>query len=152
MLRSRADAGTLFVRTGNSLRFEIAKNNTLQSRKPSDPILTLFTKTPLPISQQSIAGYVAATGHSLNISDAYHIPENVPYHFNSDFDHRTGYHSQSMLVVPLTDANNKVLGVLQLINRTDDDGQIVPFPPDEESIIHAMAQQAAIALRYRAPR
>ena len=56
-----------------------------------------------------------------------------------------------MLVVPLTDPDNRVLAVLELINCRGDDGQIVPFPDNKQEMIREMAGQAAIALRYRSP-
>jgi GAF domain-containing protein len=81
----------------------------------------------------------------------YHLPADTPYHFDPEMDLRTGYHAQSMLAVPLTDPDNRVLGVLELINRRGEDGQIVAFDPQQQEMIRTMASQAAIALRYRSP-
>jgi GAF domain-containing protein len=148
---SGADAGSLFVVDGDQLRFEVARNKTLEKRDGSVAAAQRrFTKFTVPISKESIAGYVAATARALNLPDAYHIPPGVPYRFNSSFDRMNDYRSQSMLVVPLTGPDGAVLGVLQLINRTADDGSIEAFPADEEAMIRAMAGRAAVALHYAA--
>ncbi len=153
MSAAHADAGSLFVRTespdGDVLRFEIARNNTLEARDGAVAAAQRFAHFSLPISQASIAGYVAATGNRLNLPDAYNLPASVPYFFNQEFDRRNNYHSQSMLVVPLTHPDGRILGVLQLINRKSAGGQIIPFSSDEESLVQAMASQAAIQLRSR---
>ena len=150
MIHSGADAGTLFRREGNQLHFEVARNLTLEAEHGRAATADLVQMV-IPISSQSIAGYVALSGTLLNLPDAYHLPAGVPYRFDPELDQRTGYHTQSMLVVPLTDPDNRVLAVLELINCRGEDGQIVPFAADQQEMIRAMAGQAAIALRYRSP-
>ena len=148
MEHSGADAGSLFVREGDRLRFEVARNKTLERREGPAAAGQRFVKFTLPISQQSIAGYVAATAQTVNLPDAYHMPADVPYHFNPEVDRANDYHSTSMLAVPLSAPDGSVLGVLQLINRTTPDGSVEAFPADEEQMIHAMASRAAVALHY----
>jgi serine/threonine protein kinase len=139
-ISSGADAGILFRRVGDDLHLEA------QRGLPTD-----IGHPTIPMSRQSIVGYAALTGTLLNLPDAYHLPADAPYRFDPKLDSRTGYHMQSLLVVPLTDPDNRVLGVLELINRKADDGQIVAFAAEQEEMIRAMASQAAIALRYRSP-
>ena len=52
-----------------------------------------------------------------------------------------------MLVVPLQDLTGSIVGVLELLNAIDDSGAIVPFEPDHEKLIRALASQAAVAIR-----
>ena len=73
-----------------------------------------------------MAGFVALTGETLNIPDVYRIPPEAPYQFNASFDRQAGYRSTSMLVVPLTDTEGQVLGVLQFINRLEEDRRRAP--------------------------
>lgn len=61
------------------------------------------------------------------------------------FDKNTGYHSKSMLVIPLINHENEVIGVLQLINKKKD-GKIIDFDKLDEKIIQSLASQAAMAL------
>lgn len=64
------------------------------------------------MDESSIAGFVATTATSLNISDVRYLPADVPYAFNDAFDKATGYFTVSMLAVPLIDNQNEVVGVL----------------------------------------
>jgi serine/threonine protein kinase len=147
----RADAATLFRREGDQLHFEVARNLTLEAKQGRPATAAQLGQRTIPVSAQSIAGYVALSGTLLNLPDAYQLSSGVPYRFDPELDQRTGYHTQSMLVVPLTDPDNRVLAVLELINCRGDDGQIVPFPDNKQEMIREMAGQAAIALRYRSP-
>ena len=61
---------------------------------------------------QGIAGSVATTGQSLNIVDAYDNPS-----FNQAIDKKTGYRTKAILCMPIK-ADDQVVGVLQLINKT----------------------------------
>jgi hypothetical protein len=71
----------------------------------------------MPINKQSISGFVAFTGQLLNIPDAYNLPPNVEYRFNSEYDKIKNYYSKSMLVVPMKNHMGEVIGVIQLINK-----------------------------------
>ena len=74
----------------------------------------------VPISETSIAGYVAKRGCSVNIKDAYDHHEVSTIHpqlsFDGSWDAKTGYRSTQMLVVPIL-FRGFTLGVLQLINK-----------------------------------
>src|SRR3569833_3206880 len=73
----------------------------------------------LPISDQSVAGYVALVRQVVNIRDVYddaelksHSPQ---LHFLREVDRRTGYRTKQMLVAPIVDRRgNELLGVVQL--------------------------------------
>src|SRR5262249_41594337 len=57
------------------------------------------------------------------------------------------YRTRSVLVVPLMEPTGNVIGVFQLINALDARSQIVPFDPDCEELIRALASLATVALR-----
>jgi transcriptional regulator with GAF, ATPase, and Fis domain len=63
-----------------------------------------------------IAGIVAATGISLNISDAYKDPR-----FNPNIDRKTGYKTKSILCLPILNENGKCIAVAEAINKLNDD-------------------------------
>ena len=73
----------------------------------------------MPADRNSIAGYVALTGQTLNIADVRDIDSAEPYSFNAAFDKKNGYLTRSMLVVPMRDNKGRVLGVVQLINSKE---------------------------------
>jgi HD-GYP domain-containing protein (c-di-GMP phosphodiesterase class II) len=62
------------------------------------------------------------------------------------YDSITGYHTKSMLVVPLEDNNGDIIGVLQLLNAQDERGRIIPFAPYIEQVVCSIASQAAVAI------
>eukprot|EP01039_Chlorochromonas_danica_P000637 gene635-692_t len=75
---------------------------------------------------QGIAGLVATTGQTLNIPDAYDNPN-----FNQTIDKKTGYRTKAILCMPIK-ADDKVIGVLQLINKLTGSGV---FSSDDEDIM-----------------
>lgn len=85
---------------------------------------------------QGIAGYVFETGNSVLIEDAYSDPR-----FNQAFDRMTGYHTKTMLCVPLK-VKDRVIGVSQVINRTD--GSC--FTGNDEEDLGILCINAAIAV------
>src|SRR5262249_59162779 len=101
----------------------------------------------LPLDVPSLAGYVANSGEVVNVPEAYKIPSDAPYAFNWRVDLTTGYRTRSVLAVPLRDAAQRNLGVLQLINAVGVDGLAVPFHPRLEDVARAFAAYAAIAVR-----
>jgi diguanylate cyclase (GGDEF)-like protein len=144
---TNAEAGTLFLRDGDVLRFAVAQNDVLAQRMGEGEMRRQFSARPLPLTQPSLAGYVALTGQTICLPDAYGVPRNRPYAFNQEFDHRLQYQTGSVLVVPLRDPNRDVIGVLELINARDAIGVVVPFEPEIENLVQALAAQAAVAIR-----
>jgi sigma-B regulation protein RsbU (phosphoserine phosphatase) len=85
---------------------------------------------------EGIAGHVAATGEILNIPDVYADPR-----FNPDFDKVTGFRTRSMLTAPMLNPQQKIIGVVQLLNKKDG-----PFTFRDERLLTAMTSQAAISI------
>ncbi|MCA9730696.1 GAF domain-containing protein [candidate division KSB1 bacterium] len=141
---TNADGGSLYVRDGDKLKFAVSQTKSLNGR---NGMVAGFQASSLPLTKESIGGYVAITGTILNIRDAYKIPAHVEYRLNRDFDIKMNYRSKSMLVVPLRDHTDEIIGVLQLINSLDDNGRTVAFKKEHETLIHSIASQAAVAIR-----
>jgi HD-GYP domain-containing protein (c-di-GMP phosphodiesterase class II) len=139
-----AQGGSLYLADQKLLKFEVAQNDILARRFGSD--FLCFKYHELPINQESLAGYVALTGETLNIADVYDLPDSLPYHFDPSFDQRNQYRTQSMLMAPLQDLQGEVLGVLQLINASDDAGRVQSFSLEDETLVLALASQAAVAI------
>lgn len=80
----------------------------------------IINEIRVPISSKSIAGWVAQEKRPINIADVYKQDDLKKYNpeitFDSSWDKKTGLRTKSMLVYPLLH-NNKVMGVLQLINK-----------------------------------
>ena len=137
-----ADAGTLYLLQGDLLHFEIAHNDTLGLRQGGQG--ETLDVPPVPLDKNSASGYVAVTGEVLNIADVYDDPD-FDFEGPKQYDRLTGYLTQSMLVLPMTDHEGRVIGVLQLINAIGD-GEIIPFSLEEEVLIRSLASQAAVAI------
>ena len=140
---TRADAGTLYLVKGEVLTFEITHNDTFGSR--DSRWYGGMNIPPVPLDKKSGAGFAATTGEILNIEDVYLDAE---YHFEGPktYDKLTGYRTQSMLVLPMKDHENRVIAVLQLLNATSDQGVVIPFSREEEILIQSLASQAAVAI------
>jgi type II secretory ATPase GspE/PulE/Tfp pilus assembly ATPase PilB-like protein len=112
--------------------------------------LNSFKDIKLPISEQSIAGFVAVNKRVINIRDVYDDGELKSYSPHLNFlkavDAKTGYRTKQMLVAPIVDAKTKdLIGVVQIINSKS--GQ--PFPPIMEDGVVALCETLAIAFRQR---
>lgn len=151
---TQSDAGSLYLVENNEqgvkrLRFRLAQTFS----KPEAP----FVEFTIPVDRASLAGYCAVTGEPLVIDDAYFLPPDVEYTINRSFDERYGYRTKSMLVIPMKDHKEEIIGVLQLINRkrsldavlttpTDVERQVVPFSKRTVELVTALAGQAAVAI------
>lgn len=121
-----ADAGTIYLINQNKqLGFVYAQNTTIFPGSAANRMT--YLDSTLPMDKNSIAGYVALSATILNIPDVRCLPDDAPYTFNDSFDVTTGYHTVSMLTVPLIDSATEVVGVLQLINHLVE-GKAQSFP------------------------
>jgi type II secretory ATPase GspE/PulE/Tfp pilus assembly ATPase PilB-like protein len=102
----------------------------------------------LPISTQSIAGYVAFSRKLVNIADVYDEDALKQLHPNLTFlkevDKRSGYRTKQMLVVPILDGD-ALHGVLQVINNKSDQ----PFGDLEVEGATQLCKTLATAIRQR---
>jgi HD-GYP domain-containing protein (c-di-GMP phosphodiesterase class II) len=140
-----ADAGSIYVKEDNRLKFICAQNETLQKKLAPGKKLIYSTFT-IPIDSESIAGHVASTGEILNIPDVYNLPKDAPYLFKREYDQLSNYRTQSVLTVPLKTNQRGIIGVMQLINACDGDGNLHPFLKDDEESIKYFAGSAALAI------
>ncbi len=140
-----ADAGSIYIRNGDSLVFAYTQNDTLQKVLPEGEKLIYSTFT-LPINKESIAGYVAVTGQLLNIPDVYSIETDKPYRFGREFDEETGYKTRSVITIPLTTARQDIVGILQIINARDSNNRVIGFSEKDEQLMSHFASIASVSL------
>lgn len=142
---TNADAGSVYVKEGKNLLFKSAQNDTLSRSLPPGKKL-IYSAFYVPIDHNSIAGYVASVGESLNIPDVYNLPSSVPYSFSKYYDEISNYHTKSMVAIPLKTNQNRLIGVLQLINAKDDSGEVIEFSNEDIPYIKHFAILAATSL------
>jgi HD-GYP domain-containing protein (c-di-GMP phosphodiesterase class II) len=152
---SQSDAGSLYLvetdeETGaKRLRFKWAQNFS----KPDIP----FKERTLPIDGSNLAGYAASTAEPLVIKDVYELPSDAGFTFDRSLDERFGYRTRSMLLIPMKDHKDVIIGVLQLINRKrnfnatlatleDVERQVMEYSRRTVDLVNALAGQAAVAI------
>jgi len=147
---TNADAGTLYILEDNTLKFVILRNTSLnlsmggtsKNEIPFYPV-KLYNDDGSE-NRANVASQVALTHQRINISDAYQA-EGFDFSGTKAFDERTKYRSKSFLTIPLENAEDKVIGVLQLINAKDiKTGEIIPFADDD--VLEALVLLATAAL------
>jgi len=149
---ANADGGTLYlVGENGELRFAIMRNDSLNIARGGTtgvpipfPPVQLRDEAGRP-NRKNVAAAAAVSGQTINIADAYDAP-GFDFSGPRAFDGRTGYRSQSFLVVPLKNHDGEVVGVLQLINARSRGGRTVPFAAELVPLIEALTSQAAVAL------
>jgi HD-GYP domain-containing protein (c-di-GMP phosphodiesterase class II) len=153
---THADGGALYIMTDDetALQFAIVQTDSLNIRmggtsgKINWPPVSLRNSDG-EFNYANVSAYSALRGVVVNIPDVYHA-EGFNFEGTRRFDRSTGYHSQSMLVAPMRNHENYIIGVLQLINARDPAvGAVIPFSRENQNMTESLASQAAIALTNR---
>ena len=87
-------------------------------------------------ADKGFAGYVAKTGETINIRDAYHDSR-----FNKEIDKHTGYKTYNMICMPIRNVKYEIIGVFQVLNKKDGD-----FTEADEDVLLAIGTNAGIAI------
>lgn len=150
---TNADAGTLYIidKENKYLCFKILQNDTLNIKmggisgvKIDLPNIPLFTDGKQ--NHSNVSSHVAITGDIVNMPDVYEA-EGFDFTGPMKYDASTGYRSKSMLVIPLRNHENDIIGVLQLLNSKDPlTGEVIAFPDEYVDETASLASQAAVAL------
>jgi putative two-component system response regulator len=138
--RTGAEAGTVFLRDGDWLRFAIAENDVFTERFGVEEAQARLTGEPLSLEERSIASFAVLTRSVVNIPDVYAIAPGRLFAFNPRFDVKNDYRTRSVLAAPLRDARGAVFGVLQLINRRGGQGDVVPFDVESEAAVRRLVE------------
>lgn len=147
-----ADGGSLYILEDDRLHFRLVHTTSLgihlggSSDSPVNfPSIPLY-KADGGLNTPMVVTRAALQNCTINIPDAYNNTE-FDLSGTHAFDASTGYRSQSLLAVPMQDHEQKIIGVLQLINATDRKSQeVVPFSREDESLVSSLASQAAVSL------
>jgi len=120
--------------------------------KPRNEIFSMFLagtqvrEIRVPISNRSIAGFVANTGKIINIADAYSKDElqsiNKELSFDASWDKKTGFKTTQILAAPIFHDSN-LMGVIQILNKKG--GLNGKFSEDEQGFIQEIAEVLGVA-------
>ena len=150
---TKADGGTLYLRTDeDTLKFTIMRTNTLKIAMggttgvpiPFPPVRMYNAEAGQP-NHNNVSASTAITKKAINIPDAYEA-EGYDFSGTKKFDQGTGYRSKSFLCIPLLNYADDLIGVLQLINAKNNDGDVIAFTKEVQRTIEALASQAAVAI------
>lgn len=130
------------------IRFKLTRNDSVRFN---------FAEMTMPPSKSSISGFAMLEGKPLNIPDVYAIPLTAEFRHNHGFDQSSGYHTRSMLTLPMKDHRGQVVGAIQLINKCRSknrpitslkaaDEQVVPYRQEDLNLSLSLASQASVAL------
>ncbi len=141
---TRSDGGTIYIKEKDSLRFKTVINQKLNifSTNISWPNVPLYIDEEENTS--NVSALCALKNEIINIEDVY---ESKDFNFEGTkvFDKNNDYRSKSMLVIPLTDGDEQVIGVLQLINKNNFIN-IESYSKNDENEIQSLAIFAATAI------
>lgn len=146
-----SDGGSIYIKENENepvLRFKIARNKSREIH---------FEEFVLPINRNSIAGYAALSGNPINLKNVKDAEEILEIRYNDTFDKKINYKTINMLVIPMKNYENEIVGVLQLINKKKSsdiilekveeiESQIISYTIFEEEIISSLASQAGILI------
>ncbi len=140
---TNCDAGTLYLLEKDGLHFCRMVTRSLHIRQGghADPI----TLPPVPLEPAYICAWAVLKNQVVNVPDVHH-DSRFDFSGSARYDAMTGYHTDTMLVVPMANDKGKLIGTMQLINAIDGDGTVVPFSRNVELLVSAVASQTAISL------
>ena len=150
---TNADGGTLYLVTNDEkfLQFTVVKTDSLNIEMGGTkgeitwPHLPLYKENGSP-NKEMVAALCALEGKLINIEDVY---ESKGFNFEGTkkFDAGTGYRSKSMLVIPMKNYENEVIGVCQLINKKSSvTNETIAFTKEDEISTMSLASQAAVSI------
>jgi HD-GYP domain-containing protein (c-di-GMP phosphodiesterase class II) len=150
---TNAQGGTLYIMSDDETELEFAIMQNEKMGKRMGGTGSKITWSPVMLKNNdgnpnhaNVSAHVAICGESVNIDDVYDT-KGFNFEGTREYDHKTGYHSKSMLVVPMLNQENDVIGVLQLLNATDPvTGEVISFSSECEEITMSLASQAAVTL------
>ena len=139
---SNCDGGTLYLLNGNKLEFFFMITKSLNIKDGG--VGKKIDLPPVDINSPSVAALCAKSKRIINVKDVY-SDKTFNWSGPMKYDELTGYHTESVLVLPLFDKEKNVLGVMQLINAVLFK-KVVPFSYDVEQILYTLSSLSGILL------
>ena len=148
---TKADGGTLYLvdDKNKSLVFNVIHTESLNIKKGKPfidlPDVPLFDHDNSP-NLSNVSSYVFHTGKIVNIADVYKS-KRFQFQGFKKIDETLHYRSQSMVVIPMRNHEDNIVGILQLINSKDPfSNKTISFSKDDQEKATALASQASVIL------
>lgn len=139
---THSDGGTLYLYEEDQLKFCIMKTLSLHVNRKG---MSGNQYPPVAMNEKNVCAYAAIHRRLLNIEDVYSCEE-FDFGGPKEYDEMTGYRTKSVLVFPLVNHEQKLVGVVQLINAQNEAGEVVPYKKEYEKILESLGSQAAVAV------
>ncbi len=140
---TNCDGGTLYILNHDRLEFKVMITKSMNVKKGGKN--KKITLPPVKLQKSNVCAYSVLENKVVNIPDV-HSSELFDFSGPKQYDKLTNYKTKSMLVIPMEDDKSNIIGVLQLLNAHDKQGNIISFNEENEMILTAIASQAAIRL------
>ena len=140
---SNCDAGTLYLLEDDGLHFcrMVTRSQGVRQGGHADPI----SLPPVPLEEKYVCSWVAIHNETINVADV-HTDTHFDFSGSIRYDDMTGYLTRTMMVVPMANDKGELIGVTQLINALDQQGNVIPFDSNMELLVSAISSQAAISI------
>lgn len=138
---TNCDTGVLYLLEGDFLKFMLVRNKTLNIYEHDGG--KKLDVPAIPLKEENVCAYCVLKRELVNIKD---VNSDKKFNFKQPIKYDTDYFIKSMLVIPLEDHENNVLGVIQLINAMDENGNIREFSEKSEKTAFSLACQASVSL------
>lgn len=140
---TNADAGKLYIVDAGKLRCLITSNRTLNLYIGRANVNQ--KEEVIDMTAHNLIAYTAAHKKIVSIDDIYQEKQFDVLKIK-EFDAEHNYRTQSLMIIPIFEPGKKIIGVLQLANCKDDDGNVIPFPEEYEAMVSSLTSQMAISL------
>lgn len=143
MAITNCDGGTFYLphRDGLAFQYMVTKSKNWKLNSSDGTRMPW----PVPMRKEYVCAYVAMSQKPINIMDVYNATE---YDFKGTYkyDRENQYRTKSMLVVPLSTESSGLMGILQLINSMDEEGNTIPFMTKHVQYIQSLGAMTALKL------
>ena len=137
---TNCEGGSLYLYKNECLEFMVMRNIDPEVERRGGKV------PPLAMDESKACAYSAIHRTLVNVPDVY--GENDRFDFSGPriYDKKFGCLTKSMLVFPLINHEEKLVGVVQLLNARDKKNELSSFTEEHEMLIQALASMAAISL------
>ncbi len=143
---TNSEGGTIYLKEGEKLNFKSLMNTKLDIfvTNPDFPSVKLYFNGKE--NSENISAIAALQKRTVNVPDVYtYNMDGFSFEGVKKFDKANNYHTTSMLVIPMIDQDDEVVGVVQLINKKSEDDYI-KYEADDIEMTSTYANWAATAI------
>ncbi len=140
---THCDAAILYYYEDRELKYQYMNTRSMGKSRGLDGEF-IDDMPRVEIVERNPVGYAAVHREIVNVQDVYHS-DRFDFSLQKRYDARSGYHTQSMLIVPMENNSKELIGLIQLMNVMDEDGEILPFSQEHEMVIYTLSSLTSIA-------